>query len=169
MALTEGEARARAEATVRAHCGWHVAPVKDETITLDGPGTGALLLPSLHVVDVLTITEDGAELTPAIDYSWSVSGAVRRYPESWRVDSQGRWTGNFRAVVVELTHGFDQWPLDVLAVIDRLVARAMSGAGVLSQVGAVSFATGQDGLPLSDSLSTTDKAALGPYVLPFRP
>jgi hypothetical protein len=169
VALTEEEARARAEATVRAYCGWHIAPVKDETLTLDGPGTGTLMLPSLHVLDVLSITEDEILLTP-LDYAWSQAGMVRRFASGcWQVDRQPRWTGNFRAVVVEITHGFTDWPPDVLVVIDRLVARAVSGAGVLSQVGAVSYATGQDGLPLSDTLSSADTAPLARYLLPFRP
>ena len=168
MALTDAEARARAEATVRAYCGWHVAPEKDETLTLDGSGNGALLLPSLHVVDVVSITENGTLLDPT-DYAWSQAGMVRRFPATWRVDAQGRWTGNLRAVVVEVVHGFTDWPLDVLAVIDRLVVRATAGVGVLSQVGAVAYATGQDGVPLSDSLSTADRDALAPYLLPFRP
>src|SRR5699024_12271535 len=43
---------AAATQAIRDYCGWHVAPVEEETLALDGTGTDTLLLPSRLVVDV---------------------------------------------------------------------------------------------------------------------
>lgn len=168
MAPTDEEARARAEATVRAYCGWHIAPEQDDDITLDGPGSGALLLPSLRVVAVTSVTEDGVVLDPSA-YSWSATGLLRRCPAGWVVWQQPRWTDSLRGVQVAFTHGYTEWPAEVLAVLDRLVARAGAGLSTLTQVGAVQYAMGSDGLPAADTLSSADAAVLAPYRLPFRP
>lgn len=165
------DAQARAEATVRAWCGWHVAPERSEVLTLDGPGGPTLVLPSLHVVDIASITEGGVVLDPAA-YSWSAAGMVRRhhvtvydeYPSHW----PPVWTDAYRAVVVDLTHGFTEMPADVQGVIDRLAARTGLG-GNLAQVGAVRYAVGADGLPVSETLTPADEAVLAPYRLPKLP
>lgn len=173
MALSEADALTRAEASVRAYVGWHLAPEKSETITLDGPGSPVLLLPTLRVSAITAVTEDGQAVAPE-SYEWSSSGVLRRkgsssYPSpTWGPS----WTSSLRGVTVELTHGFDEMPLDVTAIIERLAARASEaskGSALLSQVGQVAYATGEDGAPLSGSLSSLDRAVLGRYKLPPRP
>lgn len=173
--LTEEEALSRAEAAVRSYCGWHVAPSTTETLVLDGPGASVLLLPSLHVTDVESIEERGTLVDPA-SYEWSESGAVRRVSggllESWGSWRGPRWTRAYRGLAVRLTHGYAEMPLDVLAIIERLADRAIAsseGAGTLSAVGAVSFATGSDGLPIGGSLTETELGVLARYKLPPRP
>lgn len=162
MALTEEEAAQRAEAEVRAFCGWHVAPEKTETLVLDGTGTAALLLPTLRVTQVSRVVEDGRELDPD-SYEWSASGVVRK-------GRRGRaWTDRFRGVEITLTHGYPELPLDLAAIVDRLKDRQLQGSQVLAQVGSVSYATGEDGLPVGGSLSSLDRAVLDRYKLPPRP
>jgi hypothetical protein len=171
-ALTEADATARAEAAVRAYCGWHVGPSKTETFTLDGPGSPILLLPTLRVTDVLAVTESGTLVAPE-DYEWSTTGVVRRTSGSHPTATWGPgWTSRFRGVEVEAIHGYETLPLDVTAVIERLAARALEwskGSALLSQVGQVSYATGEDGAPLSGTLSSLDRAVLDRYRLPPRP
>jgi len=167
------DATAQAEAQVRAYCGWHIAPEVADTLTLDGPGTGTLVLPSLHVVAIDAITEDGTVLDPTV-YQWSQAGIVRRGAPGngawcWTVSNQYRWTGNLQGLTVELDHGYEEWPLDVQSVIDRVAARAAEGASVLTQVGAVAYATDSDGMPAGGSLSSSDRAVLSRYKIPYRP
>lgn len=166
-ALTESEARERAEATVRAYCGWHVAPEVTETIVLDGPGSGVLLLPTLRVVSIASVTEAGALLDPAT-YAWSVAGFVRRDPDTWHVELQERWTSALRGIEVVLTHGYAEWPPELVGLLDGLAARVLAGPSVLRQVGAVAYATGVDGLPVGGSLTIVEQAALDAYRLPRR-
>lgn len=167
--LSAEDATARAEAEVQSYCRWHIAPSKTETVTLDGSGALSLLLPSLHVTDVATVTEHGEDVT---DYDWSASGVLRRGSSTprWGSSCYG-WSARFRAVTVTFTHGYEAWPLELRAVIERLAARAAessTGPAVLSQVGSVSYATGEDGLPLTATLGALDRAVLDRYKLPPR-
>lgn len=170
--LTENEAHARAEAAVRAYCGWHIAPAEDTTLTLDGPGSSVLLLPSLHVTAVASVTERGILVDPSA-YTWSESGVVKRAAGStWSGAWGGGWTDALRGVEVAFTHGYDEWPLDVLAIVDRLASRAVEGSasgGMLVQVGAVSYATGEDGLPVTGAIGALERSSLSRYKLPPRP
>lgn len=168
MPLSQADATARAEAEVRAYCGWHIAPQRTDTLVLDGPGGPLLVLPSLHVVSVASVAENGTEVDPE-GYAWSAAGVVRRTSSAtvWR--SCAGWTDDYRAVSITLTHGYDEMPLDVQAVIDRLAARSVDDPSQYSQVGAVAYATGADGLPASGSLTALDRMVLDRYRLPPRP
>jgi hypothetical protein len=57
------DAWAATVAEVRAFCGWHIAPEVTETLTLDGPGGYVLVLPTLHLVDLVSVTNDGTAIT----------------------------------------------------------------------------------------------------------
>lgn len=162
-------------ALVRLYCGWHVAPEQDDTLVMDGPGASTLILPSLHVVDLTAITEDGVLLDPTA-YSWSSAGIVRRGDTSWWMTSPywrgcgPRWTANLRGLEVELTHGYTDWPPEVMGVIERLTARANADDTVLAQVGGVRYATDADGMPVSGaSVTDVDRHILDAYRLPELP
>lgn len=135
-------------ADVRGFCGWHVAPEVTETLTVDGPGSGLLVLPTLRLVDVLSITDDGAALT---DPEWSVTGMVRAYC----------WTWKFRGVVAEITHGFEQWPADLLAVMAEMASTTASLAGVKA------VTSGAHQVTFETSLRPSQRDVLGRYQLPF--
>ena len=96
---------------VRDHVGWHIAPSATETVTLDGPGSDTLLLPSLLVTAVASVAENGMLLDPST-YDWSANGVVERI--------RGRWTGRRRGLVVSFTHGYTECPPAVRAVVQRL-------------------------------------------------
>lgn len=114
-------------AAVRGYCGWHVAPAVTETVTVDGPGGDLLRLPSAHVTAVLSVVSDGEAVA---DPQWSRHGMIRA--------ECGRWSNRFGGVVVELTHGFDECPADVLEVVRMMVAQgaaaAASGGGMASML-----------------------------------
>lgn len=98
---------------VRGYCRWHLAPSLTETVTVDGSGGSVQLLPTLHLTNLISITNDG---TLVEEPQWSEMGAVRgpRY-----------WTCKYRGVVAEITHGYEDFPPEVLAVIRSMA----SGAG----------------------------------------
>lgn len=141
---------------VRAFCGWHIAPSHTEAITLDGPGSSILRLPSLKVTDVASITNDGTVVT---DPEWSEAGMVR-----------GCWSGKFRSVTVTLTHGYELCPDEVLQVVKDMTSAA-------SRVGLASMTAG----PFATSPTTAGAEAgavgvsseqakrLAPYRLSSRP
>ena len=148
-----------AQASVRAYCGWHIAPSMTQTMTLDSEGGSTLMLPSLHVTDVSSITADGEDLADKAD--WSVDGMIRL--------RSGRFPDRFRAVQVTFTHGFEinEVP-DVSSIILSLARRAAAGPGVIASQSAngssVSYLTA-GGAPLSTPLLQIEKDALGPYKL----
>lgn len=110
---------------IRDYCGWHIAPEATETITLDGTGATIVQVPTLRLSAVASVAEDGVVLS-ATEYEWSADGTLRRLP-------LGRcWTNRYRAVVVECTHGFDEVPAAIVAVVLDATSDALStpvGAG----------------------------------------
>lgn len=163
MPLSEADALARAEAEVRAYCGWHIAPSRDETFALDGSDANVLMLPTLHMTDLLSLSVDDQTVEVSDDIEWSVAGYIRR---------GAAWTSRLRGVVVEITHGYDELPLDVTAVIERVSVRARElseSSQVLSQVGQVRYAVGVDGLRNVPLLSEADRFVLDRYRIPPRP
>lgn len=165
---------AQATAAVRNYCGWHVTPVQTDTVTLHAEGARSLLLPSLHVLDVSSVTVDGALVDPA-SYTWTPDGVLaRRYAwdiydssldyRDWRQDflAGRRWWG--LTTTVTFTHGFDQ-AADFAGVILAWVAvRQTAPKGITSQqVGpfAVQYGNHEETL---DAVSI-----LNSYRLPSRP
>jgi hypothetical protein len=130
-----------AQAAVRRFCGWHVAPVIEQTFTVDGPGGHVLALPTLRLVDVLAVSQDGVEFTAdeiaAMD--WSHDGYIRAplqvmdWPDDWRWHP-GRWTKRLRGVQVTIVHGFESTP-ELEALIADLASRATTGVVVRKQIG----------------------------------
>ena len=88
-----------AVAAARAYCGWHVTPVLvDQEITLDGPGTHLLVLPTLKLTDLSDVTEDEVALT-LTDLNWSARGLIQKKSGHW-------WSQMFGAIVVIFSHGY---------------------------------------------------------------
>jgi hypothetical protein len=99
----------------RRFCGWHVSPVRTETVTLDGPSGRVLSLPSLNVTAVTSLIECGVAADVAkLDVSQR-KGTVEKYP-------YGFWTGRNGAITVSFIHGFaEEEALDWRRAIVALV------------------------------------------------
>jgi hypothetical protein len=150
-----------ANAAVRRECGWHVAPVITETLTLDGKGGTSLLLPSQRVIALGSVLNDGEDVTSRVRFS-RTSGVLTL--------ADGRWCDNVGSIVVTLTHGhtLEEVP-DVAALIVTLTKRAAAaGVNITSQgIGpaSVTYATGRDGAPISLPMLESEKATLAPFSL----
>lgn len=139
-----------ATAAIRRMCGWHVAPVITDERWLDGPGGELLRLPTLRLVEVLSVENDGTALDVST-LEWSELGLVR-----------GWWSRRFRGVHVEFRHGFESVP-DLAALITGVVLRGLSSpmgatreqAGQLSASWATVEAGISGGLMLSDKEAAT--------------
>ena len=118
----------RSLAEVRRWCGWHVTPVlTDQQITLDGPGGRLLWLPSLRVVDLTAVTEDGVALN-VTELEWSHNGLVRK------PITAPYWTEKFRGITVTISHGYadaKDFEAAVFSVADRK-SQAPVGGSVIS-------------------------------------
>lgn len=89
--------------------------VTDEIVTIDGSGTGILLLPSMAVSEVTTVTESGVELVEETDFTWSAKGMLQRLV--------GVWPKRFRNVIVTYSHGYETIPAEVALLVVRMAAR----------------------------------------------
>lgn len=104
-------------AAVRRYCGWHVCPVlTDDVVTLDGPGDGLLVLPTLRMSALTKVVEDGVELDLST-LAWSTRGLVRK-------KSGARWSCEYGAIEVTFTHGYTEteaadWHRTVQQIADR--------------------------------------------------
>ena len=147
---------AAACSAVRAYCRWHVAPPVEETFTVYGQSGRFVSLPSLRVTAVGSVVDGGsAVLAP----DWTPDGLLYLT------------RGDRRTVTVTVTHGYDECPEDVFAVLMNMV-----GAAVAVPAGAERFQSGPHGVTFSTaarsgaaSLSDAHMVALGPYRLPACP
>lgn len=118
---------------IRALCGWHIAPVIEETFTLDAHGGHVLWLPTRRVVEV-TAVRDVSGSTPRALTGW-------RWSEAGMISVSGTLPSGFRVVEVEVRHGFPSCPPDLLPVIaDRTSRRVMQ-----ESLGSRSVTFGVDG------------------------
>lgn len=134
-------------AEVRAFCGWHIAPEVEETVTVDGPGSSLLVLPTLHLTDLTGVTNDGSTVT---DPEWSRTGMVRHC----------YWTHKFRGVTATMTHGYEEWPADLLAVMADLATSTAALAGVKA------VTSGSHQVTFESSMRPSQRDVLGRYQLP---
>jgi len=141
-------------AAARRYCGWHVTGEQTDTMTVDGDGGRLLLLPTLRLLDVASIVEDGVDV--ALDsVTWSTRGVVTK-------NDYARWTRRSRGVTVTITHGFDDapdWNRAVLSAIDR----TSMGAAVRLVVGPFQYQA--ETTAAGSMFSITEKAVLDLYKL----
>lgn len=120
----------RAYTAVRNYCGWHVTPVKaGEVVTLDGPDHVLLPLPTMHLVTLTSVVEDGVTLNLA-DLTSSATGRLLM-----KKAEPKRWSSNYKSIVVTMTHGFDSAPdfdQAVLEAVDSIDLK-IGGVGTLKR------------------------------------
>ncbi|MFF0942695.1 hypothetical protein ACFYE2_00495 [Kocuria sp. CPCC 205300] len=104
-----------ASAKVRRYCGWHIAPVVTDHVVVDGPGTNTVMLPTMRLLEVKVLTENGMDV-PLADLEWSEDGYLRKYHGA-------AWTGRLRGLKATILHGHDDLP-DLEQVVIDVVARA---------------------------------------------
>lgn len=148
---------ASASAAIRAYCGWHVAPVLDCSITLDGEA-GDIWLPTNALASVMSAKVGGEDVT--------VTGSNRR--GRVRLAHKTCGLGN---VAIDYVAGYDVAACPDLmgVVVQRVMASvAMTTYGV-SQETAGGVSISYSGSALSDLgsafLPDSVKAALSTYRL----
>lgn len=139
---------------IRTYCGWHIAPTVTEIVTVDGSGTDVQGLPTLHLLDLLSVTDAGTALTVA-DVEWSTNGTMRRPGR--------RWTTRLRGVVAEIRHGYAETPPMLVALICEVVLGGMVvPVGVAREQSggeSVTYTTGgRDGEGVGESIALSARA-----------
>lgn len=109
-------------AAARRYCGWIVTPVAtDAELTIDGPGGRVLSLPTLNLIAVTTVTEEGVALdVTKLDVSRR-KGTVQKQ----HFYHGGCWSHRDGSIAVKITHGFTEteaadWRRAVLRLVDLM-------------------------------------------------
>lgn len=108
-----------AAAALRKAAGWHIAPVRSETVALDiVPAEPVLRLPTRQLVSVTAVrrTSD-ATVYATTQYETSKRLARIRRRSSY-------WPCGYEAVEVDMTHGYTTCPPDLLPVIAQCAVLA---------------------------------------------
>lgn len=140
----------RAVAAVRRICGWHVWPVRTETMHVDGSGDRDIFLPTKHLVGLEGLTINGEDIN-IDDVSFSEDGMVYR--------KQGFPCG-LRNISVTITHGYEEAP-ELAGVVLEMASRATRPSGNLS-VGGISVGASSGLTPQSSEWRIVDLYRLGP-------
>lgn len=128
--------------TARQYCGWAVTPViTDDAVTLDGPGSRILTLPTRKLVELISISENGTPLS--LDSVSVAPGGPpgRSRPVVVRKESGDWWGSRYQSIDVVMTHGYLEaeaadWRYAVLSMVDEMAQMQMSGTsspGIVSK------------------------------------
>jgi hypothetical protein len=98
-----------ASESVRADAGWHIAPQVTETVAVHGDGGRILILPSRRVVSV-TEVRDVSGGSPVVLTGYRLAGGSVLYRDSG-------WPDGFAVLEVDMVHGFDTVPADLLPIV----------------------------------------------------
>lgn len=154
-----------AVAAARRYCGWHVTPVRTgDAITLDGPGSGLLVLPTLRLTELTSVTEDGV----AVDLTtmaWSARGLVRK-------KSGMRWSDQFGSIEVEMSHGFAEapdWQAAVLSMVDRTSEDFSLSSSIASRLVVGPFEFPEPSAAAGSPFTMVERAILDSYALEKSP
>lgn len=98
---------------VRDRAGWHIAPSEDETLTLDGPDTRQLVLPSLLITAIEEVRDVTNPDAPVVLTGWRLAKA------GILVRDIG-WPCGLSVIEVDLTHGYAACPDALLPLLGAL-------------------------------------------------
>ncbi|MEE6280151.1 hypothetical protein [Georgenia sp. MJ170] len=152
---------AGASAGVRRWCGWHIAPVLEQTLVVDDArGAMRVLLDTMRLRDVLEVDNAGQMIGPD-RLDWSASGALE-------LRHGGRFTDRLGRLRVRVQHGFHPHEAgDAAQVVLQAAALALSSpmGATREQAGqvAVSWATTAPGVSGGLTLLERDQDLLAPF------
>ena len=145
-------------AAAKRYCGWHVTPVLvDDEVTLDGPDSHLLVLPTLKLTELTEVAEDGEELVLA-DLNWSARGLIAKRSGYW-------WTPMFGAITVIFSHGYSSAPDFESAVLSAIARGAFNNDLSPRVIGPFQYSDPSAGVLFTDA----ERAVLDRYSLEKAP
>ena len=147
-------------AAARRYCGWHVTPViSDDEITLDGPNSQILILPTLNMTELTEVDEDGEELN-LTDLNWSARGLIAKR-------SGYGWTPMFGAITVIFSHGYADAPDFESVILSAIERGAFSPEVAPRVVGPFQYSDAPN--TAGELFTNSERAVLDRYALEKRP
>lgn len=111
-----GRFLAAALAAARREVGWHVSPVKlGDVVTMAGAGGIDLYPPTRNIVNLISVTDDGADVLAdvAVVAPWKLARKT------------GFWSRELAAISITMDHGYTEseaadWRHAILAMVDQM-------------------------------------------------
>lgn len=157
------DALAAVSRSIRRRAGWHIFPVVTaHTLVLDGPGGAVLSLPTLKLITLTSITDDGTVLDPTADLR------VSRETGLLKKRSGAHWSSHYGSINVVMDHGEDEVP-DLANLCIKLVARGLASpmGATREQAGALSvnWSMTTQGVAAGIVPSADERTLMDSYVL----
>lgn len=123
---------------------WHVSPERSDEIEMDGPNSRILWLPTLRLVELDSVIEDDVELDLSAIKVSKGDGTDMLRRVALRKTSRGWWSGEYGAIVVSMTHGFDEaaaddWRQAILSMVDQMSLIPVKASTGMSDFGQSSY------------------------------
>jgi hypothetical protein len=127
----------------RNKVGWHVSPVRTETITIDGPDSRVLFLPTMKLNTLTSVKENGTTLDLSTIGVSAGDGPLMRRRVALRKRTGRWWTGEYGGIEITMNHGFTEaeasdWRQAVLSMVDQMsmlpVSAATGGGSIQSSL-----------------------------------
>lgn len=123
--------------SIRTECEWHIAPLVECTVKLRAGSSDTVLLPTMHLVEVLEVTSSAGDLVTG--WEAMADGTLER-------------PGGFpRFINVRFSHGHESCPAELLAVIAERAVSGAAGRITAESLGgrAVSLESGYDSVSMA--------------------
>lgn len=150
-----GAAVEAAGEAIRLETGWHIAPTATETLTLDSEGGYALMLPTLHLINVTEVRDVSGD-TPVVITGWRKSAAGMVF-----LPQGCRWPVGPETIEVDIEHGYAECPLELLPVLARRTRDGTSTSAGQVRLGSLSIGTTSVGT----TVTAQDDAIIARYSL----
>lgn len=123
--------------SIRTECEWHIAPLVESTVKLRAGTSDTVLLPTMHLVEVLEVTSSAGALL----FGWEAmpDGTLER-------------PGGFpRFINVKFRHGYESCPAELISVIAERAISGSAGRITAESLGgrAVSLESGYDSVSMA--------------------
>lgn len=157
-----------AGSAIRKYLGWHLSPVREETLEIPIGQRGLIMLPSRHVVDVESVVIADETLDPDTDFIWNPGGWIQTGQYYYRKDNTiAGWRGmSPNLATVTFTHGYAEVPLEVKQVAYEMTVQVMTApVGNISQMSTPAGYRIQLSAPAEFVVNPGQERLLAPYRL----
>lgn len=113
--------------SIRDDVGWHIAPVRTETLLLDSDGGRLLVLPTLRLVAVTSVRDVTDPDSPVDLDDWRKTRSGMLYRRSG-------WPCGFETIEVTIQHGFTSWPESLIPVVAERCQFAATNATIRQEL-----------------------------------
>lgn len=155
-----------AGSAIRKYLGWHLSPIREETLEVPIGQRGIIMLPTRRLLSIESLVIADNALTTD-DYIWDTSGWIETGQYYYRVDgSIPVPSASSRLATVTFTHGYAEVPLEVKQVAFEMTEQVMTApVGNVAQMSTPAGYRIQLSAPAEFAVNPGQERLLAPYRL----